>query len=177
MKAKKIKIDLESDFWIYSRITCPFELIKTFFDDRLLESHKENLEEIAFFASRDEIYNKDNPSEVLRYYTIIRSFIRACYLLRNKFQKYKVIGEVYFESGLSQGSLTYEEYKTPFLVFHRAFKVKTLMDYQFFLYEIVHQALIPNPDELSYNIMTPYIYLIKMLDAAQLIREREIEKI
>jgi hypothetical protein len=37
--------------------------------------------------------------------------------------------------------------------------------------------LSPHEEEFDYDLMTPYVYLIKMLDAGELMRERGVEKI
>ncbi|WP_207915826.1 hypothetical protein [Flavobacterium caseinilyticum] len=73
--------------------------------------------------------------------------------------------------------LTKEEYENPFLVFKKAFAEKTIDEFEFFLFEVIHLSLSRCIEEFDYDLITPYIYLIKMLDATQLMRERGIEKI
>ena len=74
-------------------------------------------------------------------------------------------------------SLSKEEYKNPFKVFQKAFEEKSLEQFESFLCEIVHLSLSPHAGESDYDSITPYVHLIKMLDARQLIMERGIEKI
>jgi hypothetical protein len=73
--------------------------------------------------------------------------------------------------------LTKEEYANPFTVFQIAFAEKSLDEFEFFLCEIIHISLSPNVVEFDYDLITPYIHLIKMLDASQLLRESGLEKI
>ncbi|WP_257621436.1 hypothetical protein [Chryseobacterium sp. NKUCC03_KSP] len=70
-----------------------------------------------------------------------------------------------------------EEYEDPFLVFQKAFECKTLEEYEFFLNEIVHVSLSPYKEQFDYDLITPHIYLVKMLDAAQVMSERGLKKI
>jgi len=49
---------------------------------------------------------------------------------------------------------------------------QTLTDYEFFLCEIAHLSQSPYTEQGDTDLMTPYIHFIKMLDAAQLLREQ-----
>lgn len=73
-------------------------------------------------------------------------------------------------------SLTIEEFQDPFSVFRNAFIEKSLDEYDFFLCETVHLALSPYIDPSGIDMMTPFFQFNKMLDAAQLLKERGIEK-
>jgi len=74
-------------------------------------------------------------------------------------------------------SLTEQEYENPFTVFQKAFEQNTINEFEFFLFEISHLSLSLFTEEFDYDLITPYIYLVKMLDASQLMRDRGIEKI
>ncbi|MNG02339.1 hypothetical protein D3C84_853650 [compost metagenome] len=74
-------------------------------------------------------------------------------------------------------SLTEQEYENPLTVFQKAFEENTIDKFEFFLFEIGHLSLSPFTEEFDYDLITPYIYLVKMLDASQLMRDRGIEKI
>jgi thiamine kinase-like enzyme len=136
------------------------------------------LSEIVFYRSKDEVYKKDCPGDVFFNYTAIRSFLRACSSLQNKSKKWKVSeASTGQKSVLSQASLTVEEYKNPFIVFQNAFAEHSLADFEFFLCEVIHLALRPTIVEFDSDLLTPYIHVIKMLDASQLLFESEVEKI
>ena len=82
-----------------------------------------------------------------------------------------------YESIFHLSSLTKEEYENPFIVFQNAFDEKTLEEFEFFLCEIIELSLSPGDGESDCDLTTPYIHLIKMLDAGQLMSERGVEKI
>ncbi len=77
---------------------------------------------------------------------------------------------------ISQASLNQEEYENPFLVFKETSTILSLNDYDSFLNEIVDLALSPSREECVRDLVTPFIYLIKMFDAAQIINERGVVK-
>lgn len=175
---KKKKLSFETKFWLYYEIENSFELIDVFFDYAHLDYYKQILGEAIIYSRKRKIYKNDCPGQVFVFYTALRSFLKACYCLRSKSRKWKV-KEASSErrSILHQASLTTEEYGDPFIVFQRAFAKKTLDEFEFFLSEIVHLSLSPCTEEFDFDLMTPYIHLIKMLDATQLMRERGVEKV
>jgi hypothetical protein len=74
-------------------------------------------------------------------------------------------------------SLTKEEYDNPFLVLQSAFEERTLQQFEYFLSEITELSLSPYYLDPDSDLATPYIHLIKMLDAAELMKERGVERI
>jgi len=68
------------------------------------------------------------------------------------------------------------EYKDPFVAFKNAFAAQTLKEYDYFLCQMAHLSQSVHTDSFDADLITPYIYLIKMLDAAQLLRERRLPK-
>ena len=174
---KKIKISMETSFWAGCEIEDPFELIGAFFNYCSVESYKNTLSEIMLHIYKTEVCKKDYPGDVFDFHTAVKSFVRASYLLQFKSKKLKVKKAPKEWQIISQASLTQEEYENPFLVFEKAFESKTLGEYEFFLNEIVHVSLSPYKEEFDYDLITPHIYLVKMLDAAQIMSERGIKKI
>ncbi len=75
-----------------------------------------------------------------------------------------------------QGSLSDEEYQTPFLVFQKAFAEYSIKDFNYYIAVAVYfsMGVFKNAEESS--LMSPYIHLTKMLDAAHLILERRTRK-
>jgi hypothetical protein len=174
---KKIKISMDTSFWATCEIEDPFELIRVFFTYCPVDGYKNTLNEMMLYVYKAEVCKKDRPGEVFDFHTAVRSFIRAGYLLTFKAKKWKVKDAPEEWQVMSQASLTKEEYENPFLVFRKAFECKTPEAYDFFLNEIVHVSLSPYKEEFNYDLITPYIYLIKMLDAAQVMSERGVKKI
>lgn len=174
---KKKKIDFEAEFWdSYRKHTC-LSVIDAFFEMDYLSAVKDRLFDIINYSTKCEVLMKDDPSLVFHYYLCMRSFIRASYVLQFKAEKWKVKRPPKFPSRLLQGSLSNEEYDNPFLVFQNAFKEFTLQEFEYFNTQIIYFSLGAYSDEPEANIVTLFIHLNKMLDSAQIIRERGIEKI
>lgn len=177
MAMKKNKILLETKFWASYEITDPFELITAFYDYWNIEYYKNTLSEIMLHVCKAEVYRKDRPCDVFDFYKAVRSFLRAAYQLTSKAGKWKVTEPPEEWQIMAQASLTSDEYQNPFSVFKKAFEVCTLEEYDFFLSEIVHVALSPYTEESDYDLITPYIHLVKMFDAAQVLSERGVARI
>lgn len=175
---KKSKISLESYFWSAEEIEEPFALIDSFFDYADLDSHKQILAGAMLFVQKKEVYNSDYPGQLFVFYTAFRSFLKACLRIQRKDKKWKIKKAPESWSYLHQASLLKDEYLNPFLVFQRAFTEKTIAEFDFFLCEILHLSASPFVEEfVDIDLITPYIHMVKMLDAAQLMRECGIEKI
>lgn len=174
---KKKKMSFETNFWYAYEVENPFEVIDAFFDYADLDHYKKGLAEAVLYINKQEVYKKEHPGRVFLFYTIIRSFLKACFHLQHKGKKWKLKQEFDCKSILHQGSLTREEYANPFTVFQIAFAENSLDEFEFFLCEIIHISLSPNVVEFDYDLITPYIHLVKMLDASQMMRESGLEKI
>jgi len=168
---KNKKMSFETKFWAAYEINDPFEVFEAFFDYDHLDAFKQRLGELMMYSRRHEIYDQKYPGRVFIMYAALRSFVRACYILQLKSGKRVVTEGLAPESVLYQASLSIEEYKNPFLAFKNAFAAQTLSDYEYFLCEIAHLSLSPHTEQCDTDLMTPYIHFIKMLDAAQLLRE------
>ncbi|RUT67810.1 hypothetical protein D0817_24465 [Flavobacterium cupreum] len=174
---KKNKMSFETSFWSAYEIGNPFEVVDAFFDYAHLDSYKHTLGDVVSYANKGEVYKKDYPGEVFVFYTAMHSFIKACYCLQSKSRKWKIKETSDCRSVLHQASLTAKEYADPFAVFKKAFAEKSLGEFEFFLCEITHLSLSPHTVESDGDLTTAYIYLVKMMDAGQLMRERGLEKI
>jgi hypothetical protein len=174
---KKNKISFGTTFWSAYETGNPFEAVEAFFDFAHLDYYKETLSKVVIYSHRRKIYKQDNPCEIFVFYTAVCSFLKVCYCLKVKSKKWKAKESTGYESILHLASLSKQEYENPFILFQKAFAEKTLEEFEFFLCEIVQLSLSPGEGESDCDLMTPYIHLIKMLDAAQLMRERGVEKI
>ncbi|SEM65052.1 hypothetical protein SAMN05421856_10573 [Chryseobacterium taichungense] len=174
---KNNKISLETHFWSGQEVENPFEFIEVFFEYGNLDYYKETLNQFLFHTEQQKLYEKGYPGQIFILYTAFRSFLKACFKLRSKSEKWKVRKALEKRSILEQASLTSEEYQNPFVVFQNAFIDTAFEEYEFFLCEITHLSLSPFGEEFDYDLITPFIHLTKMLDAAQIIRERGIKKI
>ena len=175
---KNKKISFETDFWTVPGIEDSFEVIDAFIDYGHIDYFKQVLGEAMLFTQTEEVYKKEHPGEVFIFYTAMRSFLRACSCLEHKSKKWRAKGRGdACTSVLHRASLTEKEYADPFLVFRNAFATWPLGDFEMFLCETVHLSLSKYLPGYEIDLLTPYIHLIKMLDAAQLLKERGVEKI
>ncbi|WP_306351070.1 hypothetical protein [Flavobacterium sp. '19STA2R22 D10 B1'] len=174
---KKNKISFETSFWPGFVAGNPFKAIDDFFDFAALDYYKQNLSEAVIYNYKRKVYKQDNPSDVFVFYTAFNSFLKVCFCLQEKSKKWKVKESLYCETVFHLSSLTKEEYDNPFIVFQKAFDEKTLEEFELFLCQIVELSLSPYTRDPDSDLTTPYIHLIKMLDAVELIRERGVEKI
>ena len=173
---KKSNDPLEAHFWSGHDIRHPFELLEKFFEYAHLDEYKEVLAGALLHAGTEKIYQRKHPGDAFLFYTALRSFVKAGYRL-SKIRKWQVMEGSRCTSVLHQASLDKQEYADPLSVFRNAFAVHTCGHYENFLCELVHLALCPYDDTGGYDLLTPYLQLVKMLDAAQLIRERGVGRV
>ena len=162
---KKNKISFETSFWPGHVKGNPFKAIKAFFSYADLDYYKQNLTELVVYSYKREIYKANNPSDAFVFYTAINIFLKVCYCLQKKSKKWKVTTSLNSETLFHLSSLTNEEYDNPFIVFQKAFNKKTPKEFELFLCQILELSLSPCPADPVYDLTTPYVYLIKMLDA------------
>ncbi|WP_166925151.1 hypothetical protein [Flavobacterium poyangense] len=174
---KKNKTSFETSFWAGYEAKNPFKVINAFFDFAHLDDYKQNLNEAVLYCYKTKVYKQDNPSDVFILYTVVRSLLKACYCLQEKSKKWKIKESLHSETAFELTSLTKEEYNNPFSVFQKAFNEKTLEEFDFFLCQVLELSLSPHPGDPDPDFATPYMHLIKMLDATELLRERGVEKI
>lgn len=171
----KKKISLESHFWAVNKIENPFKILEAMFDYMDIAQYKKLIGEVVEYVYTRKVYCMENPGELFLNYKVFRSFLKTCYLLQ--FSEKAVKDDVFCEwvPGIYLASLSRAEYNNPLLVFKTAFQEKTLEEFELFLFTMFQFALSPTPDDDGDDMVTPYIHLIKMLDAAQLIFERGME--
>lgn len=174
MKNKK---NFETKFWAGFEAGNPFEASDALFDFAHIDYYKRNLTQAVLYSFKEEICSNDKPGEIFIFYKAIRSFLKTYYCLHKKSGKWKVKGSSRSEDVFHLSSLTKQEFDNPYIVFQKAFAEKTFKQFEFFLSEIVSLSLSPYKGDCDIDLTTPYIYLIKMLDAGELMRERGIEKI
>lgn len=174
---KKNKIALENDFWARYEAGKTFKAITAFFDYASLDYYKQTLSEVVMYSYKREVYMQDNPSDIFIFYNAVCSFIKVCYGVKEKSKKWKIKKSLRTETVFYLSSLTKEEYDNPFMVFQKAFNEKTLEEFELFLCQILELSLSPHAEDPESDLTTPYIHLIKMLDAVELLRERGVEKI
>lgn len=174
---KKNKPSFETSVWAGYAAGNPFKAIDAFFDFADLGYYKQNLSEAILYSYKKKVYKQDDPSDVFVLYIAFSFFFKVCYCLKEKSKKWKVTASLRSEKSFNISSLTKEEYENPFMVFQKAFEERTLDEFDFFLSQILEHSLSPHSEDPESDVTTPYIHLIKMLDAVAIMRERGVEKI
>ncbi|ACU07483.1 hypothetical protein FIC_01033 [Flavobacteriaceae bacterium 3519-10] len=171
----KKKIDFEARFWASYTGTCPLQVFDELFKSDPLSDTKDRLYELMHFAMKPEVFLQNDPSLVFHFYTSLKSFLRAAYVFSLKAKNWKLNEPPHYVSHVMQGSLYDDEYNVPFFAFERAFENYSLQQFEDFLTEVTYFALAPYSDHPKGNIISPFLHLQKMLDAARLIKERKTE--
>lgn len=174
---KKQKIDFEARFWASYSGTCPLRVFDEFFTSCTLRENKDRLFKMINFAMKPKVFLQRDPSLVLHFYVSLKSFLRASYVVMSKSKKWILKEAPESVSQVMQSLLSDDEYINPFLVFERAFADFSLQEFEDFLTEGAYYSLGPYNDHPQGNMISPFLHLQKMLDAAQLIQERGVEKI
>jgi hypothetical protein len=173
---KKKKTNFESRFWSGRSKHSPIPLLELFFQFHDLATAKERLNLIMQYAVQGKTRIPEDPSVVFHFHQALRSFVRAGWCLRKKSGKWTEQAVLEHSSPLRQGSLSEEEYRDPALVFRKAFKAYRTEELAEFLSDIVYFSLGTFNNVPERNIVSPYLHLVKMLDAAWLIVERKNRK-
>lgn len=128
---------------------------------------------MVYAGKRKTAINEDS-SAIFHFHQALRSFVRTCYAIRLKEEKWSIITHPEKRSPLIQASISDKEYLNPTLVFKNAFAEYSIRDFDYYIAIAVYfsMSVFKNAEESS--LISPYIHLIKMLDAAHLILERRI---
>jgi hypothetical protein len=174
---KKRKKDFDAAFWAGRTGGCPLQLFDAFFSKYSLIEAKEQLSYMMVYAVKRKVLSEKDPSVVFHFYLSLRSFIRAAHRLSLTSGKYTLSHPPESLSPIMQGALSDEEYADPFLVFRRAFEDCRLAAFDHFITGIAYFSLGPYGDYPDGNRIEPFLYLQKMLDAAQVVLERGEEEV
>ena len=175
MKTKKI--DFEAEFWDCNTKHSCLTLIDAFFKMDDLTAVKDQLFEVMNYSVKPQVLLNEDPALIFNFYLCLLSLIRASSVLHLKTKKWKLNDAPVYCLKSLQSSLSADEYKNPLLVFPKAFTEFSLKEFEYFIKEIVYFSLSSYANDAESTTITLFIHLIKMLDAAQLIRERGMEKI
>ena len=127
-------------------------------------------------AGKNNTVIEEDSSVVFHFHKSLRSLLRACYEIAVKDNQWTIAKHSGSHNLLTQGSLSNEEYLDPILVFHRVFAEYAVKDFDYYLAVIVSLSMNTNSYSNSAKILAVYIHLIKMLDAAYLIQQRDNNK-
>lgn len=173
---KKNRTDLDTRFWAVHRKHSGLQLMENFFQFNDLAGSKKRLNSIMSYAVKRDRWIKEDPSVIFHFRQSIQSFVRAGYLITLKEKKWVANIQLEDVSPLVLGLLSEKEYQNPLLVFKKAFREYSVQEFDYFMSGMVYFSLGVYDNLPERNIITPYIHLTKMLDAAHLILERRGKK-
>ncbi|MEB4760251.1 hypothetical protein OZN48_07100 [Chryseobacterium indologenes] len=134
------------------------------------------LSKLIICAGKNNTVIQKDSCVVFRLHQSLRSLLHACHVIAVKDNQWTTIKHSGTHNLLAQGSLSNEEYLNPILVFHRAFAEYAVKDFDYYLAVIVSLSMNTNSYSNGAKILAVYIHLVKMLDAAYLIQQRDNNK-
>lgn len=173
---KKNRTYFDTRFWAVRRKHSGVQLMETFFQFNDLAASKKRLTSIMNYAVKRDSWIKEDPSVIFQFRQAIQSFIRAGYLITLKDKKWAANTQLEAVSPMALGLLSEKEYQNPPLVFKKAFREYSVQEFDYFMSGMVYFSLGVYDNLPERNIISPYIHLTKMLDAAHLIVERRGKK-
>ncbi|SHG51409.1 hypothetical protein [Chryseobacterium vrystaatense] len=174
---KKNRTDFPSRFSAVGKKQSGLQLMETFFQTNNLAASKERLNSIMNYAVKRNTWIKEDPCGIIQFRQSIQSFVRAGYLITLNKKKRTRNTPLENSSPLLLGLLSEKEYQNPLLVFKKAFQEYSIQEFDYFMSGIIYFSLGAYDHVPERNIVSPYIHLIKMLDAAHLIIERREKNI
>ncbi|MEI3790351.1 MULTISPECIES: hypothetical protein [unclassified Chryseobacterium] len=173
---KKTRTDLQSRLGKGRKKHCGLKLMENYFKLNDLTASKELLNDIISYAVKRNSWIKEHPAVILHFQQAMRSFIRAGYIIALQEKKRTVNAPLEDVSPLVLGLLSEKEYQNPLLVFRKAFKEYSIKEFDYFISGMAYFSLGIYNNLPERNMISPYIHLTKMLDAAHIILERKGEK-
>lgn len=172
---KKSRTNFDTRFWA-SKKHSGLQLMETFFQFNELDVSKERLSNLMNYAVKRNSWINEDPAVIFQFHQSMRSLIRAGYLIMLKERQWTVDTRPEKISPWVLGLLSEKEYRNPLLVFKKAFRAYTLKEFDYFMSGMVYFSMGVYENLPERNIVMPYIYTVKMLDAAHLILQRRREK-
>ena len=172
---KQIILPLDASPWAGCEVRCPFSLIDAVFDFAQPEYYKNTLTELVTFMFKPKIYHKKSPDHTFIFFAVLQSLLRAAYLIHCKSGQYKINAPKKESTKLCYGFLSSKEFQNPLIVFKNAYACKSLEGMNLALFEMVSYALNPFSDYPTWDLISPYIHISKILDASWQIHQRRVE--
>ncbi|SFW82283.1 hypothetical protein [Chitinophaga sancti] len=192
---KKIPKYIESAVWNKEEISDPYQVIAESFSSGSLVYYRKNIKKIIHFSFSEYSW-KENPADIFYRFGLIEKIINAAYLI-NKEQKKNpldirpsdVFNPNLYSSRWGVNSdwenfpraLSMKEFMNPYLVLRRFFEYRKLSEWKdllrSFSESIFDTQNIEYESVNSYDCLTIYFHLVKLLEAVHLIDVREITHI
>jgi hypothetical protein len=186
---------LPTSLWYKQEIADPYQVIAEFFCSASLPSHRKCIKDVLKAAAGNFIWRKHNPGDLLHEFKMIESVINAAYLINkeNKTSPLTISKESSFNPNLFCGwhvhstpwdffprFLSFKEYANPYVAFKRFFKYLPLAEWKNELNDLLEYALVEtslSDAGVEKDMLSLYVHLSKLIEAAHLIDVREINHI
>lgn len=174
---KKQRQTFETMFWAVYEIKNAIKVLEAVFTYASLVHYKQIVNDTILYSQKEQVYDKLEPCELFRCHAILRSFFRACAIVESNSNKKNIFKfHTPCKSILHQASLSDEEYHNPFQVFKNALTENSVEEYESFFALMVEMGLSRHQLNDHFDWFNYYLHTVKMLDAAQLLKERGIQK-
>jgi len=186
---------LTTSIWYREPITDPYQTIAEFFSAADPATYRKDIKDILKTASSNHSWRKSNPGDLLYHLKLIESVINAAFLI-NKEKKESpldITPKDIFNPNLYCGwhanntewdyfprGLSFKEFSNPYRAFSHFFKYLSLPEWKTILQEVSEYALANDSlfeSGVDMDILSIYIYLTKLVEAAHLIDVREVNHI
>lgn len=138
---KKKNLDLKARFWSGSDVHSGVKILETFFQFNDPAIAREILNKIMISAVKKKSVPAQDAAAVFHFYLALRSFIRACFLISKKRNRWAVDASLGNASLIITGNLSAEEYRDPVRMLRKAFKAYRRKEYEAFLSSVVYFSL------------------------------------
>lgn len=183
---------LSTSLWYREEIKDPYQVIAEFFSGDSIAGYRKTIKDVLISISKDELYRKDRPGDLLYEFKMIESVMNAAYLINEDKKKspIEVRSHDLLNKSLYCGRQTYltewdyfprslsmKEYVNPYLAFKRFFRYQKLEEWKKDMQEILEYALTDMSffeAGLTFDVLSIYVHLTKLLEAAHLVDVREV---
>jgi hypothetical protein len=186
---------LATSLWYREVIKDPYQVIAKFFTCATINSYRKTIKDVLISISKDKLYRKDSPGDLLLEFKMIESVINAAYLMNHEKKKspIDISPTDVFNKNLYCGRHTYltewdyfprslsmKEFIDPYSVFKKFFRYQKLEGWKKDMQEILEYALADISffeGGLTFDVLSIYFHLTKLLEAAHLIDVREVNHV
>ena len=188
MKAKLVKDEFETQCWCNRIVADPYQVLSEAFTTSDMVQLRRFIRMMLQYSESNRVYKKDSPGEVLINMRLIRSLIRAARKLKEKKKgpvevlESDVLNKSFYclnylpEAEWDQFPrfVSMNEYCNPYKLFRKFFNCQTIDQWVYDWEKMVDCALSPYRGEQDLQLISFYIRLSKLVEAAHLIYLRDV---
>ena len=191
MKEKSFKDEFDTECWYRTLVTDPYQVFAEAFSTTGMPELRNFIKKVMHYSEAKKVYPENSPCDVLLYMRVVRSMIKAAYVLKEKkhgpieVSEQHVFNKNYYCSHYQSPNdweqfprfVSLKEFCNPYRVFKKLFKYQPLDEWLYDWKEIVDAALSQCTGELNLEMIALYTRLCKLVEAAHLINVREVNHV